>query len=85
MAPDCMRAATRMIMAAWRRKERMSVLRRRGLRRRLRREKKKEPRTKQEIEMSDLAQPYGLLVAWPVEPPRPMMMVLPVCMETKVP
>lgn len=44
----------------WSRKEETKVLRRRGPRRRQKREKKREPRMKQAMEVRDFAQPYGL-------------------------
>lgn len=42
------------------------------------REKKKQPKQKQAIEVKDLAQPNGLEVWWGVAPPSPKKMVLPV-------
>ena len=50
--------------------------RRRGPRRRQKREKNNAPKTKQAMEVSDFAQPYGLEM-FRVEAPRPTKMVLP--------
>ena len=68
-----------------RRKEETSVLRRRGVKSRWRREKKKEPSIKLAIDTTDFTQPRGSRIDWPVELPIPMKMVLPVCIDTKVP
>ena len=63
-------------MMNWIEKERTRVRRRRGPKRAESLEKKKEPRTKQPMEVRDLAQPKGLLTLGP-EAPRPTKMVLP--------
>ncbi len=55
----------------------MRVVRRRGPISLLRREKNRDPRMKQAIDVRDLAQPYGLYVLLSLELPRPTKMVLP--------
>ena len=49
------------------------------------REKQKQPVQKQAMDVKDLAQPYGMVVLRGPDGPRPMKIVFPVCMETKVP
>jgi len=73
-----MRVAARSIIRVCRRKDAISVLRRRRPRKRHICENVKHPRQKHVREVRDLAQPYGLEVEWPVLPPRPRKMVLPV-------
>ena len=70
-------AAVRMIMLDWTRKERTRVPRRSGLRMREAREKTKQPRPKQKMEVIDLAHPYGCVVLCGLAPPRPRNRVLP--------
>ena len=60
----------------WRRNEDTRVMRRRGPRKRQTREKKREPRMKQKMEVPDRAQPKALLMSRP-EAPMPRKMVLP--------
>ena len=76
MAPLWIVPAATSIQADWSRNDRTRVLRRCGPKKRDKREKKKEPRTKQTIDISDLAQPYGLRFC--PDAPRPTKIVLPV-------
>lgn len=69
--------AVRKMKQACNKKEQIRVVRRKGPRKRLRREKKREPRTKHAIEVRDLTQPYGLLVYSSLEPPSPTNIVFP--------
>ena len=77
MAPDWIMAAVIRMKIDWTRKEATRVLRRKRPSNLQPWEKQKQPKTKKVIEVSDLAHPYGFLVEWEVEPPRPRKMVLP--------
>lgn len=57
MMPASMMAAVIKMKSDCKRKDAMKVVRRRGPRSRLKREKKKDPNTKQVMEVSDLAHP----------------------------